>query len=469
MTVTENANKHSQLRKSDCCLEGSAEHENKDKVCRQMKITENTDTNAVTENLMEEILGHQNLMKACKRVMSNKGSHGIDDMEVKDLMPYFLSHEDEIRETVLKGKYKPKPVRRVEIPKEDGTKRKLGVPTAIDRLIQQAMVQVLSPIYEPQFSENSFGFRPGRSQKQATKKAQKYIQEGYTTVISLDLEKYFDTVNHSKLIQIVSETIKDGRVVSLIHKYLNAGAMVKGVFEKNEKGFAQGGNLSPLLSNVMLNELDKELERRGLRFVRYADDTVIFVKSRKAGDRVSEGITKFIEEKLKLKVNRDKTSVTSATKMKYLGYSFYIASGKKVRIRVHPKSIRKMKSRIRELTKRSNGWGYRKLKYKLEQYLRGWVNYFKIADMKSKLKEWDAWLRRKIRCYIWKSWKTVKGRYRNLKRIGLSHDNALKLAGSRKGYWRISACAELNYAITNARLRKAGYPTFEQYYNPATA
>lgn len=272
MKVTKSVKDYRQLKKIGYCSEGSAEHKSKSRAYEQMKITENTATITVTERLMEEILGHQNLMKACKRVISNKGSYGIDGMEVKDLMPYFMEHEEEIRETVLKGKYKPKPVRRVEIPKEDGTKRKLGVPTVIDRVIQQAMVQVLSPIYEPQFSENSYGFRPKRNQHQAIRKAQEYIQEGYTTVISIDLEKYFDTVNHSKLIQIISETVKDGRVVSLIHKYLNAGAMVNGMFERNEQGFAQGGNLSPLLSNVMLNELDKELERRKLRFVRFADD-----------------------------------------------------------------------------------------------------------------------------------------------------------------------------------------------------
>lgn len=468
MKVTNKLNEYSQLIKSDCCLEGSAEHEKKDRVYKQMKITEHTATNAVKESLMEEILGHQNLMKACRRVIRNKGSHGIDGMEVNDLMPYFLEHEEEIRETVSKGKYKPKPVRRVEIPKEDGTMRKLGVPTVTDRVIQQAMVQVLSPVYEPQFSENSYGFRPGRNQHQAIRKAQEYIREGYITVISIDLEKYFDTVNHSKLIQIVSETIKDGRVVSLIHKYLNAGVMVNGMFERNEQGFSQGGNLSPLLSNVMLNELDKELERRGLRFVRFADDTAIFVKSRKSGARVSEGITKFIEEKLKLKVNRGKTSVTEATKIKYLGFSFYIASGKKIGILVHPKSIEKMKRKIRELTKRSNGWGYEKLKERLTQFIRGWVNYFKIADMKTMMRKCDSWLRHKIRCYIWKSWKTVKGRYRNLRKLGISHNEAKKISNTRKGYWRISNCQVINIAITNERLREAGYPTFQQYYSPET-
>ena len=464
MKVTEKAEKYRQLEEPGYCLEDSAEHKSKNRVYEQRKITENTATIAVTEKLMEEILGHRNLLNACKRVKKNKGSHGIDGMGMKELMPYFIEHEEEIRETVLKGKYKPKPVRRVEIPKEDGTKRKLGVPTVIDRVIQQAMVQVLSPIYEPQFSENSFGFRPNRNQHQAIRKAQEYIQEGYTTVISIDLEKYFDTVNHSKLIQILSETIKDGRVISLIHKYLNAGVMVNGVFEKNRQGFAQGGNLSPLLSNVMLNELDKELERRGLRFVRFADDTVVFVKSRKAAVRVSEGVTKFIEGKLKLKVNRGKTSIKNATKIKYLGFSFYIISERKYGIRIHPKSVKKMKEEIRRIMKRSNGYGYEKVKVKLTQYIRGWVNYFKIADMKSLLGRIDQWLRHKIRCYIWKSWKKPKVRRQKLEQLGLSKEKARMVSGSREGLWRVSGYQDMNRAITNKKLSRAGYPTFTQYY-----
>ena len=461
MKVTGTAKEYRQ-REETGCWEGSGEHKSKSRAYEQMKITENTATITVTEHLMEEILGHRNLMNACKRVISTKGSHGNDGMGVDGLMPYFMEHEEKIRETVLKGKYKPKPVRSVEIPKEDGTKRKLGVPTVIDRVIQQAMVQVLSPIYEPQFSDNSFGFRPKRNQHQAIRKVQKYIQEGYTTVISIDLEKYFDTVNHSKLIQIISETIKDGRVVSLIHKYLNAGAMVNGMFERNKQGFAQGGNLSPLLSNVMLNELDKELERRKLRFVRFADDTVIFVKSRKSGVRVSEGITKFIEEKLKL--NKDKTKVSNANEIKYLGFTFYYTNKGETRIRIHPKAIQKMKDKIREITKRSNGRGYQRVKEKLTQYIRGWVNYFKLADRKRNIRNWDAWLRRKIRCYIWKNWKKAKTKIKHLMKLGLSEDGAKRLAFSRKGYWRISKTKELSIALTNERLAKAGYPTFQQYY-----
>lgn len=272
MKVTENEVKNSKQRKAGWKSEGNAEHENKITKFDSLRITEQAIAIAVPDKLMEEILGHQNMIIACKRIIRNNGSHGIDGMSVKELMPYFIEHEEKIRESVLAGKYKPQPTRRVEIPKEDGTMRKLGIPTVLDRVIQQSIAQVLSPIYEPQFSDNSFGFRPNRSQHKAMRRAQEYIQEGYKEAISIDLEKYFDMVNHSKLIQILSETIKDGRVISLIHKYLNAGVMNEGVYEATEEGFAQGGNISPLLSNVMLDKLDKELERRELRFVRFADD-----------------------------------------------------------------------------------------------------------------------------------------------------------------------------------------------------
>lgn len=464
MKVTDNGVKNSKQRGAGCKSEGSAEHDNKITEFNSLKITEQTIAIAVPDKLMEEILGHQNMTIACKRIIRNNGSHGIDGMSVKELMPYFIEHEEEIRESVLAGKYKPQPTRRVEIPKEDGTMRKLGIPTVLDRVIQQSIAQVLSPIYEPQFSDNSFGFRPNRSQHKAMRRAQEYIQEGYKEAISIDLEKYFDTVNHSKLIQILSETIKDGRVISLIHKYLNAGVMNEGVYEATEEGFAQGGNISPLLSNVMLDKLDKELERRELRFVRFADDTLIFVKSRKSAVRVSEGITKFIEKKLKLKVNQDKTKVGKATQMKYLGFSFYIASGRKARIRIHPKSITKMKNRIREITKRSNGHGYKRLKKELKELIVGWVNYFKIADMRKSLQRIDEWLRHKIRCYIWKSWKIYRGRNKRLRQLGASEEQAKMLAGSRKGLWATSGFQDLNFIITNKRLERAGYPTFMKYY-----
>lgn len=464
MKVTENEIKNSKQWEAGWKLEGSAEHENKITEFDSLRIIEQTIAIAVPDKLMEEIVGHQNMINACKRIISNNGSHGIDGMSVKEFMPYFIEHEEEIRKSVLEGKYKPQPTRRVEIPKEDGTMRKLGIPTVLDRVIQQSIAQVLSPIYEPQFSENSFGFRPNRSQHKAIRKAQKYIQEGYIEGISIDLEKYFDTVNHSKLIQILSETIKDGRVISLIHKYLNAGVMNEEVYEATEEGFAQGGNISPLLSNIMLDVLDKELERRGLRFVRFADDTIIFVKSRKSAERVSEGITEFIEKKLKLKVNQDKTKVGKATQMKYLGFSFYIASGRNVRIRIHPISIKKMENRIREITKRNNGHGYRRLKEELRKYIVGWVNYFKIADMRAILQRIDSWLRHKIRCYIWKSWKTYKGRNKRLKQLGASEEQAKMLAGSRKGLWATSGFQDLNFIITKERLERAGYPTFIKYY-----
>src|SRR5690606_17331159 len=292
-------------------------------------------------------------------------------------------------------------------------KRNLGIPTVVDRVIQQAIAQVLTPIYEKQFSENSFGFRPKRSAHDAIKKSQDNIQQGYKYVVDMDLEKYFDTVNQSKLIEVLSRTIKDGRVISLIHKYLRAGVVVKHRFEETEVGVPQGGNLSPILSNIMLNELDKELEARGHRFVRYADDLLIFCKSRRSAERTLENILPFIEKKLFLKVNREKTVVDEAWQVKFLGFSFYEKKGE-TRVRIHPKSVAKMKAKVKELTSRSNGMGNADRAEKLRRYIMGWINYFKIADMKKLLQTTDEWMRRRIRMIFWKQWKRVKTRFEKL-------------------------------------------------------
>ena len=301
----------------------------------------------------------RNLNKAYKKVKSNKGAGGIDGMQVDELLPFLRENQDELIQEIRKGKYKPNPVRRVEIPKEEkGKVRKLGIPTVVDRVIQQAIAQELTPIYECQFSDNSFGFRPKRSQHDALKRCKEYVDEGYVYVVSMDLEKFFDTVNHSKLIEILSRSIKDGKVISLIHKYLNAGIAGKGFFEITEEGVPQGGPLSPLLGNIMLNGLDKELERRGHRFVRFADDAIIFCKSRKSAERTLKNIVSYIEGKLFLEVNRAKTTVSHVSKIKYLGYAFYRYKGK-CRLRVHPKSVKKMKDKLRSLTDRNNGWGER--------------------------------------------------------------------------------------------------------------
>lgn len=357
---------------------------------------------------------------------------------------------------------KANPVCRVEIPKETkGDFRKLGVPTVVDRVIQQAITQVLSPLYEEQFSENSFGFRPKRGAHNALKQCQQNVDEGYIYVMDMDLEKFFDTVCQSKLIEILSRTIKDGRVISLIHKYLNAGVIRNGVIEKTEVGMPQGGPLSPLLSNIMLNELDKELERRGHRFVRYADDCMIFAKSRKSAERTLEKIMGFIEGKLFLKVNRKKTQVALISHVKYLGYSFYRYKGK-CRLKVHPKSVAKMKVKLQLLTSKNNGCGNENRAIKLTQFIRGWVNYFAKADMKSLLRNTDEWLRRRIRAVYWKQWKKVRTRYRMLKKFGLLEWKVHEVANCRKGSWR--SARMLNSVLTNKLIASFGYPSMADYY-----
>ena len=371
-------------------------------------ITENnfTTIEQADYGLLEMILSPTNLNKAYKQVKSNKGSGGVDGLMVDELLDYLLNHKDELLQTILRGKYKPNPVRRVEIPKEGGKKRQLGIPTVVDRVIQQAIAQILSPIYEPLFSNNSYGFRPQRSAHDALKQCQTYITAGYKYTVDMDLEKYFDTVSHSKLIEVLSRTIKDGRVISLIHRYMNAGVIENGKFVETKIGVPQGGNLSPLLSNIMLNELDKELERRGHKFVRYADDCMILCKSKRAAQRTLAHIIPFIEDKLYLKVNKDKTVVAHVKDVKFLGHGFYIYKGKGL-LRVHSKSIAKMKEKIKELTSRSNGWGNERRKEALRQYIAGWVNYFKLANMKSLLIEIDKWYRRRLRMVIWKQWKRI--------------------------------------------------------------
>ena len=423
-----------------------------------MRITENNLTNVTTlENgLLEQILSPSNLNRAFKKVRSNKGKGGVDKMEVDELKAHLVENRDELLRSIRDGKYRPKPVRRVEIPKENGKKRLLGIPTAVDRVIQQAIAQVLSPIYEQQFLPHSYGFRPRKNAYQALKKCRDYITEGYIYAVDMDLQQFFDTVNHSKLVEILSRTIKDGRVISLIHKYLHAGVVDGGKFEETELGVPQGGPLSPLLGNTMLHELDKELQRRGHRFVRYADDLMIVCKSKRSAERTLRNIIPFIEEKLFLKVNKEKTNVSNISKTKFLGYTFYRYKGKG-RLRAHSSSIQKMKQRIKLLTSRSNGWGEVRRKEALNQFIRGWVNYFKLADMKSLMQKVDLWYRRRLRMCFWKRWKLIRTRLRNLQKLGIYKSKALKLASTRKGCWKISGTPTLNAAITKKRLREAGY------------
>lgn len=470
MNVTETGDKGSQLPTEGSPQKNSAEHEGYAGVHVPERIAETDDTNAneSKERLLEKIISRDNLNEAFKRVKANKGSHGIDGMGVDELLQYLKENGETIKEQILAGKYCPNPVRRVEIPKENGKKRNLGIPTVVDRVIQQAIAQILTPIYEQQFSDNSFGFRPKRSAHQAIRRSQQYIQEGYRYVVDMDLEKYFDTVNQSKLIEVLSRTIKDGRVISLIHKYLRAGVVVKHKFEETEVGVPQGGNLSPILSNIMLNELDKELEKRGHKFVRYADDMLIFCKSRRSAERTLTNILPYIEKKLFLKVNREKTVVDLAIRVKFLGFSFYTQRGQ-VKVRIHPKSIAKMKTRVKELTARSNGMGNEERAERLRRYIMGWVNYFKIADMKKLLQTTDEWMRRRIRMIYWKQWKRIRTKLEKLISFGIPKFKAWEYANTRKSYWRISNSPILAKALDNNTIKGLGFLFFSDYYRQVTA
>jgi group II intron reverse transcriptase/maturase len=424
---------------------------------------DNTNTNEPTERMLEKILSRDNMNQAYLKVKRNKGAGGVDNMEIEELLEHLKTHREEILASLLKGSYKPQPVKHVEIPKEKGKTRKLGIPTLTDRVIQQATLQVLSPIYEKQFSESSYGFRPNRGCHEALKRCQEYANQGYWYVIDMDLEKFFDKVNQSMLIEILSRTIKDNRVISLIHKFLNAGIMDRGIFIKSEVGVPQGGPISPLLANIMLNELDQNLDKWGYRYVRYADDIMIFTKSKRAGQRQYQRVNKFIEGKLKLKINKDKTTITTLDKVKYLGYAFYRIKDK-WRFKVHPTSIRKLKDKLRVVTSRSNGMSIEGRKEKLNQIIRGWVQYFKLADMKAIMKSIDEWLRRRIRMITWKRWKKVKTKFENLQKLGVAKQKAWEWANTRKSYWHIANSWILTTTLTNARFEKQGYLSFIKYY-----
>lgn len=413
-------------------------------------------------DLMARVLHMANLNAAYLKVKKNKGAGGIDGMSVVDMFSYIRDNQDVLLKSLRDGKYKPNPVRRVEIPKgEPGKFRKLGIPTVIDRVFQQAIAQVLSPIYEHAFSEYSYGFRPGRSCHTALKQLKEYADEGYTYVVDLDLEKYFDTVCHSRLVQILSETIKDGRLVSLIHKYLKAGVWVNGMFERTDEGVPQGGPLSPLLGNIMLNELDWELERRGHKFVRYADDTMILCKSQKAAERTLESITKFIEEKLYLKVNREKTCVARLWEVKYLGFGFYF-KGEECRFRVHPKTVTKLKQKLRDFISRDNHMSDEERISKWNKKVAGWINYYYIADMKALLKQIDGWIRRRIRALYWRRWKRVRTRYKVFRSLGVDEWRVHELANMRSGPW--ASAMALNCVLTNEWIENQGFRSLSNYY-----
>ena len=411
---------------------------------------------ASSEQLMEEICERENCKQALARVKSNKGSPGIDGMTVEKLPDYLKQHWPKIREQLLSGTYKPQPVKRVEIPKPEGGMRKLGIPTVLDRLIQQMVLQVLQRSWDPTFSEHSYGFRPGRSAHQAVAQAQQYISEGFGWVVDLDLERFFDRVNHDRLMARMAQRISDKRVLKLIRRFLQAGVMENGLVSPVDEGTPQGGPLSPLLSNIVLDELDRELERRGHRHTRYADDCNIYVRSQRAGERVMEGITRYLTTKLKLKVNQAKSAVARPRDRKFLGFSF--TSGKESRRRIAPKAILRFKERIRELTCRTRGISMEQRAQELSAYLRGWRGYFGFCQTPSVLEDLDQWLRRRLRSVTWKQWKRGRKRFAELRTRGIGRDLAAKTAGSPHGPWRLGRSPALNYALPNSYFDSLGIP-----------
>jgi len=411
---------------------------------------------ASIERLMEEICDRENLRMALKRVRSNKGSPGIDGMTVDELPGYLREHWPAIRDELLKGTYRPKPVKRVSIPKPAGGERHLGIPTTLDRLIQQAVQQVLQCRWDSTFSEHSYGFRPGRSAHQAVAEAKTYIAEGYDYVVDIDLEKFFDRVQHDMLMGRVANRVTDKRVLKLIRAFLNAGMMEDGLVSATEEGVPQGGPLSPLLSNLVLDDLDRELERRGHRFARYADDCNIYVHSMRAGHRVMESLRLFITTKLKLKVNEAKSAVARPSEREFLGFRF--SSGRRLKRCIAPQSLQRFKERVRDLTRRTRGISLQQMVEQLARYLRGWRGYYGVCETPSVLRALDSWIRRRLRCFIWKQWRRGHNRYLQLRKRGVGEQLAAQTASSAHGAWRISHSPALAIAFPNAYFDSIGLP-----------
>lgn len=406
-------------------------------------------------SMLYKVANHGNLMEAARHVIRNKGAPGADGMTVDELLPYLEDHIGELRERIIDGKYWPDPVRRKEIPKPDGSMRMLGIPSVIDRMVQQAVAQVLEPIFEPDFSEHSWGFRPGRSAHDAMKEAKGYYDQGYAHVVDLDVKAYFDTICHDKLMEFLGKKIIDKGLLRLIRRFLRSGVMINGLVSPTESGVPQGGPLSAILSNVYLDKFDKMLEGRGLKFVRYADDCNIYVKSKRAAERVMQSSTRFLEGELRLKVNQAKSMVGSPLKLKFLGFSLYNIKGVSG-IRVHEKSRERFKDKVRQITRRNRGRSVKAVCQELKVYATGWIAYYGLASLKSRLKEWDAWIRAKMRTYIWKQWKKVRTKARNLRRLGAGREDAWKWANTRKGYWRIAHSQVLCFTMTNEYLEGQG-------------
>ncbi|MGL6086413.1 MAG: group II intron reverse transcriptase/maturase [Enterobacterales bacterium] len=451
-------------KEESCLQKDSAEHEGYARAHRSFNQIWKERDSAQPE-LLEKILYKDNLNRAFKRVKANKGAPGIDGITVEEIGAYLRESQKELIERIKKGKYTPDPVRRVEIPKPDGGIRKLGIPTVKDRIFQQAITQQLMPVYEPQFSENSYGYRPGRSAKDAILKIKEYAEQGYTHAVALDMSKYFDTLNHEKMLSILRRNVRDERVIQWIKRYLKSGVMENGVVMKTEEGSPQGGNISPLLANIYLNEFDQEYQKRGVAFVRYADDIVLLAKSDRAARRLLGSSTKYLEETLKLKVNQKKSRIVSVfaiRNFKFLGFTLG-KNGKGIYVRVHRKSWEKMKSKLKELSSRRSCQSIRPSLEKIKAYMRGWLNYYGIADMKNRIGELNQWLYHRIRMCIWKQWKKVRTKVRNLMKMGVPKDLAWRAGNSRRGYWFTTHTVAINMAMTKERLINSGF------YDLATA
>ena len=441
-----------------CPQRDSAEHEEQAGASRSFRrIWKERDS--AQPKLLEEMMEKDNLNRAYKRVKANKGAPGVDGMTIEEAYSYLRENSKDLIDRVMRGKYTPSPVRRVEIPKPDGGVRKLGIPTVIDRILQQAMAQKLMPIYEPVFADGSYGYRPGRGAKDAIKKVKEYAEQGYTYAVVLDLSKYFDTLNHTILLNILRRNIKDERVIQMIKRYLKSGVMENGVFAETEEGSPQGGNLSPLLANIYLNEFDQEFLKRGVPCVRYADDIVLLAKSKRALERLLESSTRYLEGELKLTVNRQKSrtvSVFAIRNFKFLGFAMG-KNGGGIYIRVHPKSWKKFKTNLKRLASRRRVQNIRGAMARIKVYARGWLNYYGIADMKNPIRDLNSWLYHRIRMCIWKQWKLPKTKKRNLLRLGIPEKYACMAAYSRKGHWRTSNTTTVKRALSKERLNRSGF------------